>query len=258
MPLPRGFGGLKSERGCASGSPRSESGRRSADASVVLLARDAAGYANLCRLVTDAHMTGSAAIPRSPPSRSARTRAAWSRSWVRPHRRVRSRSPDGSTPRDARSTPIEKPSVLERTSASSTAWSGTRRRRSARSCVWPNERIARLVATNPVRYLVPEDAFLADALECMRELVPVNRSNVSRRNAEGWLKPATEMRALFGERPDLVTATLEIAESCAFDIGLRTVRFPEFPTPSGRHVLRPCRTQLARSRNAGGCGRPLA
>ena len=27
----------------------------------------------------------------------------------------------------------------------------------------------RAVATNPVRYLVPEDAFLADALECMRE-----------------------------------------------------------------------------------------
>src|SRR4030095_10998448 len=38
--------------------PLPRPGRRSADASVVLLARNAAGYANLCRLVTDAHMTG--------------------------------------------------------------------------------------------------------------------------------------------------------------------------------------------------------
>ena len=92
----------------------------------------------------------------------------------------------------------------------------------------------RAVATNPVRYLVPEDAFLADALECMRELVPISRTNVSRRNAEGWLKPAAEMRALFAERPDLITASLEIAESCGFDLALGTVRFPDFPTPAGR------------------------
>ncbi|MGZ8627026.1 MAG: DNA polymerase III subunit alpha, partial [Actinomycetota bacterium] len=92
----------------------------------------------------------------------------------------------------------------------------------------------RAVATNPVRYLVPEDAFLADALECMRELVPVTRTNVSRRNAEGWLKPAGEMRALFAERPDLVAATLEIAGSCGFDLELGRVRFPDFPTPAGR------------------------
>src|SRR4029453_3551930 len=53
---------------------------------------------------------------------------------------------------------------------------------------------------------------------------------------EGWLKPANEMRALFHERPDLVTATLQVAESCALDIGRRTVRFPPFPTPRGRNA----------------------
>jgi error-prone DNA polymerase len=92
----------------------------------------------------------------------------------------------------------------------------------------------RPVATNPVRYLVPEDAFIADALECMREIVPINRNNVSRVNAEGWLKPARDMRWLFEERPDLVEATRDIAESCAFDLGLKQVHFPAFPTPAGR------------------------
>src|SRR5204863_1966333 len=41
----------------------------------------------------------------------------------------------------------------------------------------------RAVATNPVRYLVPEDAFLADALECMRKLVPIAQNHVTRANA---------------------------------------------------------------------------
>ena len=36
------------------------------------------------------------------------------------------------------------------------------------------------LATNPVRYLVADDAFLADALECMRRIVPVASANVSR------------------------------------------------------------------------------
>jgi error-prone DNA polymerase len=90
------------------------------------------------------------------------------------------------------------------------------------------------VATNPVRYLVPEDAFVADALECMRRIVPIAASNVSRANAEGWLKPASAMHASFAERPDLCDHTLEIAERCSFDLGLKRVHFPDFPTPAGR------------------------
>jgi len=39
---------------------------------------------------------------------------------------------------------------------------------------------------------------------------------------------------LFEERPDLASATLDIAESCTFDLGLGQVHFPAFPTPAGR------------------------
>jgi error-prone DNA polymerase len=42
------------------------------------------------------------------------------------------------------------------------------------------------------------------------------------------------MRALFAERPGLLSTTLEIAESCSFDLGLRRVHFPDFPAPAGR------------------------
>src|SRR5437762_968699 len=87
------------------------------------------------------------------------------------------------------------------------------------------------VATNAVRYLVPEDAFLADVLECMREIVPIAAHHVSRRNAEGYLKSAKEMREVFAERPELCDATLDVADRCRFDLGIGTVHFPDFPTP---------------------------
>ena len=201
---------------------------------VILLARDAAGYANLCRLITDAHMAGE----RGDPSLTAEQICA------HPDGLVALLGPDSSPgklaidgrPEAARLRPRAVPGgvrgpMLRRGPAP--AGAGLRRR-DPRAAAARRAAETRAVATNPVRYLVPEDAFLADALECMREIVPINRHNVSRVNAEGWLKPAREMRWRFEERPDLLEATLDIAESCSFDLGLRQVHFPDFPTPAGR------------------------
>ena len=214
--------------------PLPRAGRRPADASVIVLALDANGYANLCRLVTDAHMTGERGDPSLTPEQIC-AHAGGLVAILGPS------SPPGAL------------AAAGRIDAGRRATEPYREAFGARSFVAVEHRLEpdadheirallrlaeraemRAVASNPVRYLVPQDAFLADALECMRELVPINRTNVSRRNAEGWLKPAAEMRALFHERPDLVTASLEVAEACAFDLGLRSVRFPDFPTPRGR------------------------
>ena len=213
--------------------PLSGSGR-AADASVILLARDATGYANLCRLVTDAHMTGERGDPSLTPEQVC-AHAGGLVALLGPN------SPPGALATAGRIDAARGALEPYRDAFGERAFVAVQHRlvedsdRQIRSLVRLAERAeVRAVATNPVRYLVPEDAFLADALECMRELVPISRTNVTRRNAEGWLKPASEMRALFGERPDLVTASLEIAESCAFDLGLRSVNFPDFPTPPGR------------------------
>jgi error-prone DNA polymerase len=93
---------------------------------------------------------------------------------------------------------------------------------------------ATAIATNPVRYLRSDDAFVADALECMRRIVPIASSNVTRTNAEGWVKPPERMRALFAEQPELCDRSLELAERCTFDLGLQQIHFPDFPTPAGR------------------------
>ena len=216
--------------------PLPRSGRRSVDASVVLLARNTTGYANLCRLVTDAHMTGE----RGDPSLTPEQICAHAEGLVA---LLGPSSPPGSLALAGRIDAGRRAAMPYREAFGEHAFVAVQHRleqdsdREIRALLRLSDRAElRAIATNPVRYLVPEDAYLADALECMRELVPINRSNVSRRNAEGWLKPATEMRALFHERPDLVTATLQVAESCAFDIGLRTVRFPDFPTPRGRNA----------------------
>ncbi|MCI0633769.1 MAG: DNA polymerase III subunit alpha [Actinobacteria bacterium] len=209
-------------------------GRKPKDGSVVLLARDETGYANLCRLVTDAHMTGERGDPSLTPEQIC-AHAGGLVALLGPTSQPASLAIAGRV--DAGTTALEP----YREAFGDRAYVSVQHRleedsaREVRALLRLSERAeVRAVATNPVRYLVPQDAFLADALECMRELVPINRTNVSRRNAEGWLKPANEMRALFAERPDLVGATREIAGSCTFELGLHRVHFPSFPTPRGR------------------------
>src|SRR3954468_15232739 len=205
------------------------------DAHVVLLAHDETGYANLCRLLTDAHLLGvrgdpwvateqicahAAGMtvllgPRSHPGRLA----VAGRLDARPVLAADYREAFG---RDRCVVAVEH--RVEVRSA-----------REIRSMLRFAKRLdATAVATNPVRYLEPADAFVADALECMRKIVPIASTNVTRTNAEGWLKPAERMRALFAERPELCDRTLELAERCTFDLGLRRIHFPDFPTPTGR------------------------
>src|SRR5581483_12431563 len=207
---------------------------RARDASAILLALDERGYANLCRLITDAHTTGERGDPSLTPEQVC-AHAAGLACLLGPG------SLPGALAAAGRPTAARRAIDPYREAFGERLYVAVQNRlepdsaAEIRAMLRLAERAgARAVATNPVRYLVPEDAFLADALECMRELVPINRHNVSRVNAEGWLKPAREMRALFAERRDLVTATMEIAEACTFDLGLRRVHFPDFPTPAGR------------------------
>jgi error-prone DNA polymerase len=208
---------------------------RPVDRPVVLLARDARGYANLCRLITSAHMTGERGDPaltagqvceRSegllcllgpasvPGALAVAGLADAARDAIGPWREAFGRD----------DLVVEVQHRLEAASAIEI-------RRLLRLA---GEAGVAAAATNAVRYLVPGDAFLADVLECMRELVPLASNHVSRSNAEGWLKPAAAMRALFAGMPELCDRTLELAERCEFDLGIGRVHFPEFPTPKGR------------------------
>jgi error-prone DNA polymerase len=205
------------------------------DAPLVLLAQDERGYANLCRLITDAHMLGE----RGDPSITATQVCAHPAGLIAlagPRSHAGRLAVRGLTDTAAEALhPYREAFGPERLYVAAEHRMERGSNAEIRSMLRLAERAeVRAVATNPVRYLVPEDAFLADALECMREIVPIAANHVSRTNAEGWLKPPEGMRLLFAERPDLCDATLEIADSCRFDLGLKQVHFPDFPTPAGR------------------------
>ncbi len=208
-------------------------GRR--DAPLVLLAQDERGYANLCRLITDAHMLGERGDPAIATTQVC-AHAAGLVALAGPRSHAGRLATRGLT--DAAAAvlqPFREAFGRERLFVAAEHRMERGSNTEIRSMLRLAERVGvRAVATNPVRYLVPEDAFLADALECMRRIVPIAANHVSRTNAEGWLKPAEAMRLLFAERPDLCDTTLEIADSCRFDLGLKQVHFPDFPTPAGR------------------------
>src|SRR5436190_15214977 len=204
------------------------------ESSIVVLAEDVSGYANLCRLITDAHMTGE----RGEPSLAPEQVLAHSGGLIclrGPKSTVGMLAAAGllDAARDALGPWREAfgdrlfVTVQHRMEEDSS-------REIRRLLRLADESRVQAVATNPVRYLAPEDAFLADALECMREIVPVAQHHLSRTNAEGYLKSTHQMHALFEERPDLCSATLAIAERCTFDLDLRSVHFPDFSTPPGR------------------------
>jgi error-prone DNA polymerase len=223
-----------SKRG-GDGSP--ERPRRASDPPprhVLLLARDAVGYGNLCRLLTGAHMRGERGEPSVTPS-EVMARAEGLTVLLGPE------SPPGALALQGRLGAARE--LLRPWREAFGAWCFVEVRHllepgstaTVRSLLrLADDAEVPAVATNAVRHLTREDGFLADALECMREIVPVAEHHVTRRNGEGHLKPPAEMRALFADRPDLCDATGRIAEACTFDLGLGTVHFPDFPTPAGR------------------------
>ena len=201
---------------------------------VVVLARDARGYANLCRLVSDAHLLGE----RREPLLGVPQLLAHAGGLVcllgrtaPPGALARAGRPDAAR---AALAPFREAfgdhlaiAVRDHLEASSSA--------EVRALLrLADDTGTPAVATNAVRYLVREDAFVADVLACMRELVPLSVRNAGRTNAEGFLASPAEMRARFRGRPDLCDRTLAIAEACTFDLGLGGIRFPAFPTPPGR------------------------
>jgi error-prone DNA polymerase len=204
------------------------------DRGVILLAKDAIGYGTLCRLITTAHMTGE----RGDPSLTTGQVCARSEGLVcllgpgsEPGSLAAAGFPDAAAAALRPWREAFGPELFVEV-----------QHRMEEASVEEVRRLLRLadqthvdaVATNGVRYLVRDDAYLADVLECMREIVPIASHHVTRKNAEGYLKSSEQMRALFAERPDLCDRTNEIADRCRFDIGLGQIHFPDFPTPANR------------------------
>ena len=92
-----------------------------------------------------------------------------------------------------------------------------------------------VVATNNVHYHIRERHRLQDCLVAIRRNRSLEESHRERRaNSEFFLKSAEEMISLFPETPEALENTLRIAERCAFDLSRDLgYSFPDHPVPQG-------------------------
>jgi DNA polymerase-3 subunit alpha len=90
-----------------------------------------------------------------------------------------------------------------------------------------------LVATGDVHYLGREDYDNHRALLCVQTKSTLVQPKLSFDTNEFFLKSSEEMGGAFGEWPEALASTLEIAERCSVEIELGKMLIPRFPTPDG-------------------------
>jgi len=91
-----------------------------------------------------------------------------------------------------------------------------------------------LVATNNVHFLRPEEHLHHRTVNAIRTgglLTTVAPPEIT--TGEAWFKPAAEMQKLFPDHPELLQATLEIADRCNLQLELGKLIFPECTVPEG-------------------------
>ncbi len=89
------------------------------------------------------------------------------------------------------------------------------------------------VATNNVHYAGKEGHRLHDVLTCIRTRSTLDDCTELKLNAEFYLKSHEEMESLFREYPGAVRATAELADRCNVTLEFSGYRFPEFALPEG-------------------------
>ncbi|HET6946482.1 MAG TPA: DNA polymerase III subunit alpha, partial [bacterium] len=92
-----------------------------------------------------------------------------------------------------------------------------------------------LVATNDVHYVERAEADAQDALMCIQMNINLDVADKPRMGGtpEFYLKSGEEMARVFGELPQALAATLEIAERARFNLELGSIKLPHFAVPAG-------------------------
>ena len=91
-----------------------------------------------------------------------------------------------------------------------------------------------VVATNDGHFTHKEEAAAHDVLLCIGTNATVDEEDRFRIDGEGYyLRSDEEMRALFPERPEVVTNTAAIAEACDLELSFDRALLPEPVTPDG-------------------------
>src|SRR5438105_7541668 len=91
-----------------------------------------------------------------------------------------------------------------------------------------------LVATNDIHYTHQADAKPHDVLLCIQQQkVQTDTQRLKLDTEEFYLKTSEEMRTVFAELPDACDATLQIAEACELELRYGDLHVPWFAPPGG-------------------------
>ncbi|MYE08744.1 MAG: DNA polymerase III subunit alpha, partial [Acidimicrobiaceae bacterium] len=226
-----------SSRRSASTSPV---GRREQGRSVVVLARDAAGYAALGTLISKAHMAGRKGEPRLSTETFLEAAAAHRDRWA-----ILTGAHGGAVPSAlVEHGPRAAAAVLDRLTGAAGAgnvyvelWDhgdpldGHRNDALAELGV---RRGVQPVCANAVRYATPGGQRLADALASVGDRRSLD-------DHDGWLgawggahvRSGAEQARRFARYPGAVEAAARLGSECAFSLSLVAPELPPYPCPDG-------------------------
>ena len=226
-----------SSRRSASTSP---AGRREQGRSVVVLARDAAGYAALGTLISKAHMAGRKGEPRLSTETFLEAAAAHRDRWA-----ILTGAHGGAVPSAlVEHGPRAAAAALDRLTGAAGAgnvyvelWDhgdpldGHRNDALAELGV---RRGVQPVCANAVRYATPSGRRLADALAAVGDRRSLD-------DHDGWLgawggahvRSGAEQARRFARYPGAVEAAARLGSECAFSLSLVAPELPPYPCPDG-------------------------
>jgi DNA polymerase-3 subunit alpha len=100
-----------------------------------------------------------------------------------------------------------------------------------------------LVATNDAHFIDAEEYEAHDVLLCISDSAQVAQSERRRVTPEHRLKSPAEMALLFADLPEAIDNSLAIARRCAFMVPGRAPILPAFPTAAGRSEVEELRAK---------------
>src|SRR5271170_3161587 len=97
---------------------------------------------------------------------------------------------------------------------------------------WAKEFGLKLVATNDVHYVAKENSHAHDCLICIgTQTMLSDTKRMTYVPEQFYLRSDEEMKARFAEIPEAAANTLEVAEKCNLEIVFDKLHYPVFPVP---------------------------
>jgi len=237
--------------------------RKPSNYHLVLLAADDRGYHNLIKLVSAAHLEGFYYKPRIDKQILADHAGGLIGLSSCLHGEVASRLLDSDMPRAAQAAGAYADILGKDNFYLEIQDHGIREQRQVNKLSVELSRRTGLplVATNDVHYLEKEHAAAHEVLLCLQtQTVMSDPKRMRYQTDQFYMKSRAEMERLFGDVPEALDRTADIAERCNVELEFGRPHFPAYHAPDGltqkEYLTRLCREGIRARYGVENCDRP--